>query len=85
MKNANLTKWLEMLWSALAEPDQTKRDQQLNAASLLLRDAGLVSPGLVSLGLVAPDLIKIRSAMRKLRSLNLTAVILAKSAELPAC
>ncbi len=60
MKTPNLTKWLEMVWSALAEPDQTKRDQQLSAASLFLRDAGLVSaalvaPGLVMLDLAAPD------------------------------
>ena len=55
MKNPNLAKWLEMVWSALAEPDQRKRDQQLNAASLFLQDAGLVSPDLVAPGLVAPD------------------------------
>jgi hypothetical protein len=62
MKNPNLTKWLEMVWSALAEPDQRRRDQQLHAVSLFLRDAGLVSPGLVAPGWAAPDELRERDA-----------------------
>ncbi len=56
MKNPNLTKWLEMVWSALAELDQEKRDLQLNTASLFRRDAGLVSQDLVPQDLVSQDL-----------------------------
>jgi hypothetical protein len=37
MKNSNVTKWLEMVWTALVEQDQGKRNQLLYAANLLLR------------------------------------------------
>lgn len=57
MKNPNLTKWLEMVWIALAEPDQGRRDQQLIAASLLLREAGLVATGLVAPAPATPALV----------------------------
>ena len=37
MKNLNPTRWLEMVWTALAEQDQRKRDQLLGAAHRYLQ------------------------------------------------
>lgn len=38
MENLNLTDWLEMVWNALNEPDEVKRDQLLRAADVFLQE-----------------------------------------------
>jgi hypothetical protein len=38
MQNPDLTKWLEMVWDALNEQDELKRDQLLYAADAFLQD-----------------------------------------------
>lgn len=38
MENLNLTNWLEMVWNALNEPDEVKRDQLLRAADVFLQE-----------------------------------------------
>ena len=37
MQNPDLTKWLEMVWGALNEQDELKRDHLLNAADAFLQ------------------------------------------------
>jgi hypothetical protein len=37
MQNLDLTKWLEMVWDALDEQDELKRDHLLNAADIFLQ------------------------------------------------
>jgi len=37
MQNLDLTKWLEMVWDALDEQDELKRDHLLNAADNFLQ------------------------------------------------
>ncbi len=37
MQNLDLTKWLEMVWDALDEQDELKRDYLLNAADIFLQ------------------------------------------------
>lgn len=36
MQNPDLTRWLEMVWDALAEQDELKRDRLLRAADAFL-------------------------------------------------
>jgi hypothetical protein len=38
MQNQDLTKWLEMVWGALDEQDELKRDRLLHAADMFLQD-----------------------------------------------
>ena len=38
MQNLDLTKWLEMVWGALDEQDELKRDRLLHAADMFLQD-----------------------------------------------
>jgi len=40
VENPNLTDWLEMVWNALNEPDEVKRDQLLRAADVFLQEDG---------------------------------------------
>lgn len=37
MQNLDLTKWLEMVWDALAEEDEKKRDSLLHTADMFLK------------------------------------------------
>jgi len=37
MQNLDLTRWLEMVWDALDEQDELKRDHLLNAADMFLQ------------------------------------------------
>jgi hypothetical protein len=37
MQNLDLTKWLQMVWDALDEQDELKRDHLLNAADIFLQ------------------------------------------------
>jgi hypothetical protein len=37
MQNLDLTKWLEMVWQALSEPDEVKRNRLLRAADMFLQ------------------------------------------------
>jgi hypothetical protein len=37
MQNPDLTKWLEMVWEALAEQDELERDRLLHAADAFLQ------------------------------------------------
>jgi len=37
MQNPDLTKWLEMVWDALAEQDQLERNRLLHAAASFLQ------------------------------------------------
>ena len=37
MPNPNLTRWLEMVWDALNEEDERKRERLLHAAETFLR------------------------------------------------
>jgi len=37
MQNMDLTRWLEMVWDALDEQDELKRDHLLNAADMFLQ------------------------------------------------
>ncbi len=37
MTSLNLTKWLEVVWEALAEEDPTKRDDMLGSANTFLK------------------------------------------------
>jgi hypothetical protein len=37
MKNLKLTKWLEIVWDALAEQDEAKRTSMLHAADRFLK------------------------------------------------
>jgi hypothetical protein len=37
MQNPDLTKWLEMVWDALNEQDELKRDHLLHAADAFLQ------------------------------------------------
>jgi hypothetical protein len=37
MKNLDLTKWLRIVWDALAEQDEVKRDSMLRAADRFLK------------------------------------------------
>jgi hypothetical protein len=37
MQNPDLTRWLEMVWDALNEPDELQRDHLLNAADAFLQ------------------------------------------------
>ncbi len=37
MQNPDLTRWLEMVWDALAEHDELKRDRLLHAADAFLQ------------------------------------------------
>jgi hypothetical protein len=38
MQNLDLTKWLEMVWHALTEPDEMKRGTLLHAAQVFLQE-----------------------------------------------
>jgi hypothetical protein len=38
MENLNLTDWPEMVWDALNETDELKRDQLLHAADVFLQE-----------------------------------------------
>jgi hypothetical protein len=38
MQNLDLTKWLEMVWAALKEQDERKRDHLLHAADAFLQN-----------------------------------------------
>jgi hypothetical protein len=38
MQNPDLTKWLEMVWDALNEQDEMRRDHLLHAADMFLQD-----------------------------------------------
>jgi hypothetical protein len=38
MQNLDLTKWLEMVWGALKEQDELKRDHLLHAADAFLQN-----------------------------------------------
>ena len=37
MQNLDLTRWLEMVWDALDEQDELKRDHLMNAADIFLQ------------------------------------------------
>lgn len=37
MQNPDLTRWLEMVWDALNEPDELQRDHLLHAADAFLQ------------------------------------------------
>lgn len=37
-QDLDLTEWLEKVWNALDEPDETKRNQLLEAADTLLQE-----------------------------------------------
>jgi hypothetical protein len=37
MQNLDLTKWLDMVWQALNEPDEVKRNRLLRAADMFLQ------------------------------------------------
>jgi hypothetical protein len=37
MQNPDLTKWLQMIWDALDEQDELKRDHLLNSADAFLQ------------------------------------------------
>jgi hypothetical protein len=50
MENLVLTRWLQMVWDALAEQDQAKRDRLLQGAGMLHGEdntppAGVFEPG----------------------------------------
>jgi hypothetical protein len=51
MRKPNLTTWLEMVWDALNEPNETRRDHLLHAAEMFLQEGNQEShSGLASLG-----------------------------------
>jgi hypothetical protein len=37
MQSSDLTRWLEMVWDALSEPDALRRDDLLRAADVFLQ------------------------------------------------
>ena len=42
MKNLQLTKWLQLVWDALAEPDEVKRNKILQSAGVFLKELSIV-------------------------------------------
>jgi len=46
MENIDLTKWLQMVWDALTEQDEGKRDRLLQSADLFLREDNTPQAGI---------------------------------------
>jgi hypothetical protein len=44
MKNLQLTKWLQLIWDALAEQDQVKRNHMLKSADVFLKEGNQQLP-----------------------------------------
>jgi hypothetical protein len=48
MQNLNLTEWLDMVWNALQEADESKRSDLLEAAHVFLQDGAEAHEGELS-------------------------------------
>jgi hypothetical protein len=44
MKNLQLTKWLQLIWDALAEQDEVKRSHMLKSAAMFLNEGNQQLP-----------------------------------------